>query len=178
LLLATGLVAQTNTKDAFYLSTDVVFGNHSGATVGLNYLSQEKISFQLGIHSLLKKTDQHQGESIFWGKYDATDEFSGFHFLVGKVFPLEGSSRFILSVGVGSTNVKKAVSSQRNTSSFFGLQYSSINYEETQAFTYVFNPKFEFPFSKILGLSISPYFLGNKEQTIVGIGIGFILGAL
>jgi hypothetical protein len=160
------------------LSTEGNFGNYSGPTIGFNYLSKQKISFQLGIHTLYDEIDQHQGESIFGGEYNATNEFRGFHFLVGKVFSSEGSPRLNLSAGIGSTMTKKAVSSQLKTSSYFGWHYSSIEYQESQSLTFIFNPKIEFPFSEIFGISLTSHLMVNKDAFAFGFGIGFLLGAL
>jgi hypothetical protein len=44
--------------------------------------------------------------------------------------------------------------------------------------TYVLNPKIEIPVSAIFGISLSTHLLANKEDFVLGIGIGFILGAL
>ena len=178
MFLITGLLAQTVKKDAFYLSFEGILGNYSGATIGLNYMSKQKLAFHLGIHSLGNKSDQYQGETFFGREYDATKEFYGFHFLVGKVLTWDAPARFILSGGVGSTKIKKPVSTQSITLHWIGLHSTSVQYEESQFMTYIFNPKIEIPVSKIFGVSLTSHLMANKEDVAFGIGIGFILGAL
>lgn len=165
-----GLLAQIQKRDAIFLDAEVNLGNYSGVSLNLNYLFKQNISFKVGAHALFNESSE----------YKATNEITGYHVLIGKVlFDGKGSTRWNLSAGLGSSKTVKAISSTRETGSFFGFfsyNYNSVKYEESNELSFIINPKIEFPFSEAFGLTISPFIIANKVNTAAGIGIGIMIG--
>lgn len=143
--------AQSFKRDAIYLSADAIIGNYSGVELGVNFLDRQNLSIRVAAHGIHRTSGQN-----------VEDWYVGPHFLVRKTYTNGGLTRWNLSAGIG-------VSVEPNS---FGVFCGGPDI----LLTGILNPKIEFPFSQVIGLSISSYLLINKD--VLAVGIGIMLGSI
>lgn len=146
--------AQFSEKNAIYLSDQVALGNYLDVNINLNYVFDEKYSFQAG-YSLYVRRARSQPEDYNSGVAKIftfgiseyiLDEMDNFQILVGKIYKLDESGKIRLNLAGG--------------------------------ISYIVSPKVEFPLTRIFGISISPELLINKDRAFIGIGVGSMIGLL
>jgi hypothetical protein len=106
------------------------------------------------------------------------DNFSSIHLDFGIIKKLNeaGTARINLSLGLGFVTTKEPVNWQ-HTDDFMTENYT-WDYETGHAISFVVNPKFEFPFSRYWGLSISPMLQVYDGGVFFVVGVGHIFGLL
>lgn len=80
-----------------------------------------------------------------------------------------------LSLGLAYTILQEPENSKGTGDNFLFPTYS-YTYNELYTASMLINPKIEFPFTRIYGLTISPMVQLNPIRTYYGIGIGQMIG--
>jgi len=161
-----------------YLSFHVVAGNFNlpGLGVGLNYVYRCKYSagvFYTRI-GFRPKNNPNTHRPYKFGGQDPTEIMETLELLVGKVYNLNraGTIRANLYFGAGLTVYKKAVYGRWD----FRANNYPWHYEDRRLITFIINPKIEFPFTRVWGLTFSPMLGISSQGVFYGIGIGHMLG--
>ena len=178
--------AQFSEQNALYLSGEFNAGNYWGANLDLNYISQNKYSFMLGISGMFRESpsmpdDYSSGvEMIFTlGLSELHLDLMGtYHVLAGRIFELNKRRTIRLNAmgGIGYTEVSE-LTNWRHTGDTWGENYT-YDRIEYGVISLIVNPKFEFPITRNVGFTASPMLQLNKDRTFIGIGIGAMLGVL
>ena len=122
------------------------------------------------------------------------DHIENYRFDVGRIYKLNkrGTVRINAAVGLGYATVTEPVNWKKEKGNwvnnplllplifFSGLFYEnySWDYKEKSSISLIINPKIEFAFTRIGGLTISPMVQVNRYRTYFGIGMGMMLGVL
>ncbi|MCU0460380.1 MAG: hypothetical protein MUE37_14995, partial [Bacteroidales bacterium] len=155
--------AQFGENNALYIGNEFNVGGYFGVDISLNYLYQEKYSVRLGYTTntrIAKSIPSDYSPGIVGiltlGMNTPSDNFRSIHLDFGFIKKLNdaGTARMNLSVGLGFVSTKEPVNWQK-TDGFMTENYT-WDYETDHSVSLVVNPKFEFPFSRYWGLSISP----------------------
>lgn len=187
ILLLFGLKNQAQEKHSYYITPQFDIGNFIGGSFHLNYVYQEKYSFKTGISGVVRTAKSQPKDftagpftQIFsFGFTSPYDNISSYQLQVGRIFKLKenGKIRLNTSVGVAYTTIKKPSNWEYNYEKTIGANYT-YQYTKSHIPSLVINPEIEFPISRLLGLSISPTLILNKEDTYVGVGFGSLFGKL
>lgn len=178
--------AQFAQNNAIYLSSELAVGNYLGVNMDLNYVYKEKYSLKVGYSGFIRKPQSQPADYgsgllglLSWGSSNPYDQIENYQITVGKIYPLNesGSTRVNLSVGLGYTTLREPENWQKVNDSFLAENYT-WNYSKSNTVSLIINPKIEFPFSQVFGLTISPMLQLNKDRTYVGVGVGHIIGLL
>jgi hypothetical protein len=178
--------AQFAQNNAIYLSSELAVGNYLGVHMDLNYVYKEKYSLKVGYSGFIRKPQSQPADYgsgllglLSWGSSNPYDQIENYQITVGKIYPLNesGSTRVNLSVGLGYTTLREPENWQKVNDSFLAENYT-WNYSKSNTVSLIINPKIEFPFSQVFGLTISPMLQLNKDRTYVGVGVGHIIGLL
>lgn len=179
--------AQFSEKNALYSTGEIAFGNYLGMNLNLNYIINEKYSFQIGYSGNIReaKSQPPDFNSGLVGIF--TLGFAQFHFdhmdnyqiLVGKIYHLDerGHIRFNLAGGMGYTVITEPTNWEPVAGFTLGNNYT-YDTDRHSTVSLIINPKIEFPFTRIVGLTISPMLQINKDRTFIGIGFGTMIGLL
>lgn len=182
---AIGAKAQFGQNHAIYLSTEYSFGNYYGLDANLNYVYKEKYSLKVGFSGHFRKPESQPEDysggllSVFtFGLTNPLDQLFTYQVAFGKIFMLNKAEtiRLNAALGVGYTIITEP-EHWRSVNGFVTPNYS-WDYEEYERVSLIINPKIEFPFTRIVGLSVSPMLYINSKRTYFGLGIGKILGLL
>ncbi len=178
--------AQFDENHAIYSTGEFNVGNYIGLDLNLNYVFKEKYSVKMGYSANIRKTksqpdDYSTGLSglALLGLIDPYDFLENYQIGVGKVYNLNqnGTIRLNATVGLGYTIVTEPANWKKLDSGFENENYS-WNYRERNTISLILNPKIEFPFTRVYGITISPMIQINKHTTYVGIGVGKMIGLL
>jgi hypothetical protein len=178
--------AQFDDNNAIYLSGEVNLGNYIGVDINLNYIYKEKYSFKVGYTGNIRipKSQPEDYSSGLVGIFllrfnEPYDQFESFQMSFGKIYDLNirGTIRANLSFGLGYTTIREPENWQRINSNLLTENYT-WDYKKYNRLSLMINPKIEFPFTKVYGLTISPMIQINKDRTYFGIGIGKMVGLL
>lgn len=186
-------------KHAFYVTGAVNLGNYFGGDLNLNYVLKEKYTFKIGYTGNSRTATsipKDYSRRVFSLFNDGPCEHIGNYRLdVGRIYKLNpsGSIRINAALGLGYTtftepvNWKKKKEKKLNPlliflffslSLFDGEENYSWNYKSRNTISLIINPKIEFAFTKVFGLTISPMVQINEYRTYFGIGMGMMLGVL
>ena len=187
-------------KHAFYVTGVVNLGNYFGGDFNLNYVLKEKYTFKIGYTGNIRTAKSRPKDfqvgflgsfwyppRSFWYPYslaldDPHDRIGNYRFDVGRIYKLNqsGTVRINAAVGLGYATVIEPVNWKKENSPlrFLGFGNYSWDYKEKRTISLIINPKIEFAFRRISGLTISPMVQINKYRTYFGIGMGMILGVL
>ncbi|WP_289054351.1 hypothetical protein [Carboxylicivirga marina] len=170
-----------------YLTGELNAGSYFGVNLNLNYLINEKYTFQFGYYEYWRETKSKPGDysqgltGIFsMGFYDIYDEMHIYQLLIGKISELNksGTIRLNVSGGVGYTVIKEPTN-WRKIESFINISENyTYDYEKHGTVSFAFNPKIEFPISHHFGFSLSPMLQINPERIYAGFGFGVMVGLL
>lgn len=179
--------AQFAENNAIYYSDDLNFGNYFGVDLNMNYVYKEKYSFKIGyIYDIRKpksRPDDYSSglaKALLFGTENPHDLMENYQVALGKIYKLNenGTIRFNLSLGLGYTIIKEPENWQKiENASFIGENYT-WNYKKQNTISLIINPKIEFPFTTVYGVTISPIVQINKDRTYFGIGVGQMIGIL
>ena len=188
LLLVTGAAAanaQFDEKNAIYFSNEFNMGGYAGVDISLNYVYDTRFAFRVGFsgNTRIARTlpsDYSPGVVgiLTLGVNTPRDNFQSVHFTFGYIQKLSeaGTVRLNLSLGLGYAMTREPVNWQK-IDQFLSDNYT-WDYEHNHSISFVLNPKFEFPFSRYYGLSISPMVEIYDGGTFFAVGIGHIFGLL
>lgn len=178
--------AQFDENNAIYLSTELNLGNYIGVDLNLNYIYANRVSFKLGYTGNIRKPKTQPDDyklgltSLFsFGLANPFDQFESYQIGLGKIYNLNqsGTIRVNLSIGIGYSIIKEPENWQLVEDAFFVENYT-WNYKRINTVSFVINPKFEFPFTRFYGVTLSPMVQINKKRLYIGIGIGNMIGLL
>lgn len=182
------LNAQFSENNSIYLFTDAEVGNFFGGKIGLNYVLKEKYSFGVAYAAYGRKAkstpvDYTSGlvGAVMFTMTEPNDELQNGLLMAGRIVKLNerGTIRLNLLTGFGYSELKNPSDWIKVDGDGFNIADNYLyDFEKKQIFSFIFNPKVEFPFTRFYGLSVSPLLLINKEITVVGIGIGQMIGVL
>lgn len=182
--------AQEAPKYSWYASGEIILESHLGMNLNANFVINEKYSFQAGFSGHMR-TGESKPDNFCPGPGDlftlnilTYDYMRNYQIMGGRIFKLNkrGDARLNLSVGAGLTFVQEPINWQ-SQGSFppLGIKLTSnysydIHYYST--FSLIVNPKFEFPITRIVGFSLSPMAVINKDRASIGLGLGMMVGLL
>ena len=177
-------------QDRFvYATCDMNAGNYFYADFGVTYLFRGKYSLGIEYSSTIsnpksKPSDYAGGlaSAAVFGLDGSHDEMESLQILGGRYFSInqQKTIRFNLQGGMMFSRLTMPVNWTKFEDSG-GIQIGrnyDFDYDRNQTIGLVINPKFEFAFTRVFGLSASPQFIWNKQQVYYGIGIGYMLGVL
>jgi hypothetical protein len=188
LLLVSGTAAvsaQFEEKNAIYFGNEFNMGGYTGVDISLNYVYDARLAFRIGLSANTRiartiPSDYSPGVVgiLTLGANTPRDNFHSVHLTFGYILKLSesGTARLNLSLGMGYAMTKVPVNWQKNDG-FLSENYT-WDYENDNSLSFVLNPKFEFPFSRYYGLSISPMLEIHKGGAFFVVGIGHIFGLL
>lgn len=178
--------AQFSENNAIYYSDGLNIGNYFGVDVNLNYVYREKYSVKIGYIYNWREPKSQPGDyssglakALLFGAAGPHDQMKNYQIAVGKICRLNENRtiRVNLSVGLGYTEIKEPENWHKIASSFLSENYT-WNYKKQNTFSLIINPRIEFPFTTIYGLSLSPMLQINRHSTYFGIGVGQMIGLL
>lgn len=178
--------AQFAENNAIYSTVELNLGNYVGVDLSLNYVYKETYSLKLGYTGNIRKPKSQPDDfssgffgALFLGLVNPYDQMENYQIAPGKIYKLNdsGTIRMNLSLGIGYTIIREPENWESNGGSFLGNNYS-WDYNQYNTVSLIINPKVEFPFSMVYGLTISPMLQINKDRIYLGIGFGQMLGLL
>ncbi len=178
--------AQKDEFSAFYTSGELNMGNYIGIDINFNYIYKEKYSFKIGytgnIRTPNSKPENYRNGFIGLLSLGLTypyDQLENYQITLGKIYNLNnmGTIRLNLALGLGYTTIREPENWEIINGSVFTENYT-WNYKAHHTLSVIINPKIEFPFTRYIGLTISPLLQINKDRTYIGIGLGSIMGVL
>ena len=169
-----------------YGSSQFNIGNYRGGDLNLNLLIKESYSIKIGFIDNSRKSkltpDDYSpglGGILLFGLTDPRDKLTVYELSVGKIYKLNKTenARVNLSLGVGYTIIREPENWKRTGGGSLETNYT-WDVGNRKTISLIINPKFEFPFSYVYGLTISPLVIINKNRNYFGIGIGHMIGKL
>ena len=178
--------AQFDKHSTYYVSGELSLGNYTGIDISLNSVNKEQYSFKLGYSGNFRKPESQPENyssgltGLFsFGLANPYDQVQNIYLAIGKIYNLnkKGTIRANLSIGLGYTTIREPENWEMIDDAFLTENYT-WNYYNYHTVSVILNPKIEFPFTRIYGLTISPMVQLNKDKTFYGIGIGQMIGLL
>ncbi|MFW6247412.1 MAG: hypothetical protein ACOC22_04565 [bacterium] len=179
--------AQFAENNAIYYSEELNFGNYFGLNADLNYVYKEKYSFKIGYNGNIRKpksqpNDYSSGlaKAIIFGLENPYDQMENYQIAVGRISKLNKSRTIRVNclVGIGYTIIREPGNWQKIDDRSLIAENYTWNYSRDNTISLIINPKIEFPFTWVYGLTVSPMLQVNKYRIYYGIGIGSMLGLL
>ena len=179
--------AQFAENNAIYYSDGLNLGNYFAIDLNLNYVYKEKYSLKIGYISNMRKPKSRPADyssglvnALLFGSVNPQDKMENYQFALGKVYSLneKGTIRLNLSAGLGYTVIKEPENWQKIEEASYLAENYTWNYKRQNTISLIINPRIEFPFTKVYGLTISPMLQINKDRTYFGIGVGQMIGLL
>jgi hypothetical protein len=178
--------AKFGENNAIYLCTEFNIGNYLGGDISLNYIYKGKYSFKIG-HSENVRIPESQPEDYIPGigliffrrSADPLDQFNNFQIMAGRIYEIENdiTIRLNISIGLGYTILTEPENWKKIDPGIFDDNYT-WDYKKHGTISLIINPKIEYPFTRIYGLTFSPMLQINKDRIYYGIGIGQMIGLL
>jgi hypothetical protein len=173
-------------NNAIYLSTELILGNYLGSDFSLNFISKGRYSFKVGytssIRNPISQPEDYSPDAsallYFRNTERPLDQFKNYQVGIGKIVMLKGKTRFNMSLGLGYTTIIEPKKWKNKAEFHIGEENYTWNYEKSNTVSLIINPRIEYPFSRIIGFTLSPMLQTSKDRTFYGIGIGFMSGLL
>lgn len=179
--------AQLFEKNALYASGEIAIGNYLEMNLNMNLVIDGKYSFQIGGSSHIReaKSQPEDYSSGLVGIFTLGfaqlhyDQMDNYQILFGRIYNANesGNIRFNLAGGIGYTIITEPTNWKRVSGFTLGGNYT-YDIEKQHTISLIFNPKVEFPLSRIIGLTVSPMLQINMDRVFVGIGVGTMIGLL
>jgi hypothetical protein len=169
--------AQSLESDYVYFNSGVSTGNYIGGSLSLNYIHKEKYSGEIKISGLIRKPKSQPPDfsgglfgSFSFGLSLPYDHIRSYEILFGKVKKLneEGTIRWNLKGGFAYSKIVQPFNWKKVNNNVITNNYT-FEYGQRNVISFVINPNIEFPFTRFIGFSISPFAVMNKEANAVGI---------
>jgi hypothetical protein len=180
LLLSVGniLYGQSVSRDLYYLSGALNFGNYFGTDLNIEYILKGKTSFKAGLISTGKNVrDLPEDFSTIQAK--PTEQFGAIYFCAGTVIYPAASKKIRLNLSAGP-----ALGLHYLPYGFYKVPSSpnpDFYFWETEKKRFpalVIHPELELPLHKFFGISVSPIFVAGSEVNYYGISLGGMIGKL
>lgn len=188
-LILLNINAQSSEKNDFiYLTGEFAFGNYTEININLNGIINEKYSLQLGYSGHIRKA-KSQPDDYSSGLAGALllfltefhfDYMENFQVMFGRIIPLDkkGQVRLNLAGGLCYTVIREPVNWQPvDDYGGFGANYTYDN-DRHSTVSLIINPKFEFPLTPVVGITLHPMLQINPDHAFIGFGAGLMLGYL
>lgn len=183
LITLTKLQAQFLKNKALYLTQELEIGNHLGGGINATYIHTNNYSLSVGFSKYLKGAENIPADYSYLGYegglFGPLEGINNYQILAGKIFKFKksGKTRLNLLAGFSYVDLTELVNWERRHQHSNDGKYS-YDYEHHRHGTigFVINPKIEFPFTKVFGLSVSPKLNISKSRTLFGVGLGIMLG--
>lgn len=178
--------AQFAENNSIYSTCEINLGNYVGVDVNLNYIYKEKYSIKVGfignIRTPVSRPADFSGglmKLFTYGTSNPYDHLENLQICFGKIYTLNNNNtiRANISIGIGYTTIREPNNWVKLNDNFLTANYD-WSYSSLNTISLIINPKIEFPFTRVYGLSISPMLQINKYRTYYGIGIGHMIGLL
>ena len=177
--------AQIAKKQIIYTEVGIGIGSYTEIKVSLNYIHKKKFSFQVGFSELKRKSASTPSD---YGNYSYFLNFFGpppyerqysYEFLIGKLISFEAQNTFRINfkIGLAFSKIHTPVNFQKSTSWLWGSSYT-FDLKEERKISLIIEPTIELPFSRVFGISFTPFFKVNSEIFVWGIRLNVILGLL
>jgi hypothetical protein len=196
MLIARTLNAQESktSSDNFYIDLSATLGNFYGGDISLNYIHNNKVSFQFFYNRFERKDPSvpadYSGGLVdlftFGGKYP-NERLESIGILGGLVLPYKGSKkgRWNLRAGFAYSKFRKPMNYEKLDAGIVGSlfvgNYSWL-FEESESMSLVLKPELEIAIFKHVGTGFHANLIYNKHAFIVGLGLsikfGFVRGKL
>ncbi len=176
---------QDEGKHAIYGANEINMGGYVGIDASLNYIYNEKYSFRFGFCNntrLAKSKPSDYSPGVIGlltlGMSTPRDYFQSFQLAGGMIAKLSesGKARVNISIGLGLAKTKVPDNWQK-IDGYLTDNYT-WDYKTEHSVSLIINPKFEFPFTRYWGLSISPMLQFYDGGTFFVVGIGHVFGLL
>ncbi len=192
LLVSTMASAQFAENHFIYIDLGVpVASNYSGSVIDadLNYIYKQKYTFEFGF-SFLYRESESQPEDYNYDPFidlwpteqSPFDQIYSFKLLTGRLIKTKSKLvRFNLKGGLSYSRFIKVTSWEKVTrSGFFGSSYEDYDYEleKLEGFGLVIEPSIEFPLTRVVGLSVSPFAYLSNQASAYGLNLEIMLGYL
>lgn len=179
--------AQFFEKNALYASGEIGTGNYFELNFNINLVIDEKYSLQIGSSSHAREARSQPADynSGIVGVFTLGlsqlhfDQMDNYQIMYGRIFKLNrsGNIRMNLAGGIGYTTITEPTNWKPVNGSGLGANYT-YEIEKYHTISLIINPKVEFPFTRIFGLTVSPMLQINKDRAYIGIGVGTMIGIL
>lgn len=181
-LFSINIHSQFSETKFLYANAGVSVGNYIGLNGGLNYIANEKFSLQLNYAFKSIDSEELPGDFIGGGIFGSSalkDDYHSISVLAGYILKLNasGTIRLNLQGGIGYLKSKSLTNFQPAGPGIFTSNYS-FDEESNNNAEVVINPKIEFPFTRVYGLSISPFISMNSRKFFFGVSLDNIAGIL
>lgn len=182
--------AQFSENHFVYLSLGgVTAGNYTGSEINLNYVYKHKYTFEFGVSSLYRKSLSEPADYSRWwemvilypGDQESYDQIRSFKILAGRLIEVPIKMiRFNLKGGLTYSRIIEVSNwEKKSKQSFWGTcdyyEYDLVNHRR---FGFIIEPSVELPFTRYVGLSLSPYALFNDKASAYGVNVKLIFGLL
>jgi hypothetical protein len=180
---ASGQIFQDN---FLYMNNGFSIGNNLGFNGSLNFIHQRKHSLSFGYSFLFKRSGSipkdYNGDILdlfTFGMSMPKDISLSVELLYGRVYNLNsnGTIRLNLSGGLTHTQYTYPHNWERQSGTRRFPNYS-FEYQKKDVMGLIIRPAFEFPFTRIVGVSVAPFFLMHKYDTLYGLEFKTMLGWL
>ena len=179
-------VGQSRPNNAVYFSSELNVGNYIGLDFYINYHYKDKYTAKIGYSgnigpSKSKPRDFSSGliGVFLLGLANPYDKIQSYQLGLGVLHYSKDKEyvRMNFNIGIGYASIRQAGDWQLTGAGIFSRNYS-WTYSYYNALLFSVNPKFELPFTKYYGLTISPAVHFTKGATYFGIGFGHMIGLL
>lgn len=169
--------AQSLENNYLYFNSGISTGSYFGLSFSLNYIYKEKYSGEIKLSGLIRKSQsQPEGFSggfiglFSFGSSLPYDQIRSYEILFGKVkkFNEKGTIRMNLKGGFAYSKITEPFNWRKVGNNFITNNYT-FEYVERNLISFIINPNIEFPFTRFIGFSISPFAVLNKGSNAVGI---------
>lgn len=181
--------AQFFEKNALYASGEIAIGNYLEMNLNMNLVIDGKYSFQIGGSGHIREAKSQPADynsgvllvifTLGFAQYLHYDQMDNYQILFGRICNANesGNIRMNLAGGIGYTIITEPTNWKPVSGFPLGPNYT-YDIEKHYTISLIFNPKVEFPLSRIIGLTVSPMLQINKDRVFVGIGVGTMIGLL
>jgi len=162
-----------------YVTVQLNSGNYNfpGAMGSVEYVYKNKYSVKVSdsFYNSRPKNNPNNHRPYDY-RFDPIEQFGSGELLLGKVYVLSnaGTIRANLSAGIGFSTFRKAVYERWS----FAANNYLWHYEYKHSITFIINPKIEFMFTRVVGVTFSPVLNINNQKVYFGAGTGIMYGLL
>jgi hypothetical protein len=174
-LISTCAVAQSDVvRNHWYLSTEVPFSASSdlvGVHLGLNYVYQEKLSFQLSVSQLLAAPHEMPADAVYSGP-TLWDRATMTALEAGRILRLSrnGTVRVNLKGGIALMNME--IPTDWTPVQCTNCNNYTYTMKRSTTAAVVLRPTLEWPALSFVGISAGPMVIVMNDRAIFGASVG------